>query len=116
MSEDSLAKIVGANIVLRRKNLGLSQKELAAKLDIGQESMVRMEKGRIAPKMGRLQDIATVLQCSVASLFIEDEANVHERAMIIADLMASLPPKGQEAVMNFVLSAVNVIRAKDLNS
>ena len=41
-----------------------SQKKLAERLEISQDAMARMEKGRIAPKMGRLQDIADTLQCS----------------------------------------------------
>ena len=64
MVENKLALIVGENIPDRRRRLGLSQKELAERLEISQDAMARMEKGRIAPKMGRLQDIADTLQCS----------------------------------------------------
>ena len=64
MAENKFALIVGENISDRRRRLGLSQKKLAQRLEISQDAMARMEKGRIAPKMGRLQDIADTLQCS----------------------------------------------------
>ena len=64
MAENKFALIVGENISDRRRRLGLSQKKLAERLEIRQDAMARMEKGRIAPKMGRLQDIADTLQCS----------------------------------------------------
>lgn len=65
MAENKFALIVGENISDRRRRLGLSQKKLAERLEISQDAMARMEKGRIAPKMGRLQDIADTLQCSL---------------------------------------------------
>ena len=64
MAENKFVLIVGENISDRRRRLGLSQKKLAERLEISQDAMARMEKGRIAPKMGRLQDIADTLQCS----------------------------------------------------
>ena len=64
MAENKFVLIVGENISDRRRRLGLSQKKLAERLEISQDAMARMEKGRIAPKMGRLQAIADTLQCS----------------------------------------------------
>lgn len=107
---ESLAVIVGENIVLQRKSLSLSQKELAASLNITQESMGRMEKGKIAPKMARLEDIAKHLQCSVAFLFQRPSDNVKDRSLVIAELIEPLCPKRQILVMNFVASTVNALR------
>ena len=61
MVEKELAQIVGENIATRRKRLGISQKELALAIDVTQDAMVRMEKGRIALKITRLPDIALAL-------------------------------------------------------
>ena len=62
-----LVEIVGQNIARRRKDLGLSQKELAIRLDITQDALNRMEKGHIAPKMSRLDEISMELNCTVPS-------------------------------------------------
>ena len=112
MSENKLAIIVGENISAQRKRLGISQKELAERLEISQDAMARMEKGKIAPKMGRLQDIADNLQCSVPYLFQSEHEFTQERAEIIADIIKPLTPKGQEAIVDFVASAVSVILMK----
>ena len=110
MATNKLAVIVGENISERRRRLGLSQKELADRLEISQDAMARMEKGRIAPKMGRLQDIADNLQCTVAYLFRTNDEATEERSAAIADILKTLPADGQEALVELVASAAKVMR------
>ena len=112
MATNKLAVIVGENISERRRRLGLSQKELADRLEISQDAMARMEKGRIAPKMGRLQNIADNLQCTVAYLFRTNDEATEERAASIADILKTLPADGQEALVELVASAARVMRSK----
>lgn len=109
MPVNTLAEIVGENIAERRRRLGMSQKELAEKLDITQDALTRMEKGRIAPKMGRLQDIADNLQCPVAYLFRTHDDATEERAATVADILKALPADGQEALVELVASAARVM-------
>ena len=113
MPENSLATLVGENIVERRLKLGLSQKELAEKLEITQDAMSRMEKGKIAPKMGRLTAIAQCLQCPVAYLFRSHDEATEERAAAIAEILKSLPPAGQEALVELVANAARVMLQSD---
>lgn len=80
MTEKELAEIIGENISGRRRKLGLTQAQLAEKLDIGQDALSRMENGAISPKIARLRDIAAALQCSVADLFREPDEGADERA------------------------------------
>ena len=109
MPDCKLAEIVGENISERRRRLGLSQKELADRLNITQDAMTRMEKGKIAPKMGRLVDIAQNLQCSVGSLFRTHDETTEEMAATIADILKPLPKDGQEALVDLVASAARVM-------
>ncbi len=110
MAEKELAQIVGENIAIRRKKLGMSQKELALAIDVTQDAMARMEKGKIAPKMTRLQQIAEALECSVSYLFKTNDELTEERALIIAELMRSLPQDGQDALVDLVAMAVKVMK------
>ena len=66
---NSMAQSVGSVIYEKRKALGLTQAALAEKLGIGQQSLSRIEQGRMAPKFERLRDIADALECGVADLF-----------------------------------------------
>ena len=100
---------MGENISERRRRLGLSQKELADRLNITQDAMTRMEKGKIAPKMGRLVDIAQNLQCSVGYLFRAHDETTEEMAATIADILKPLPKDGQEALVDLVASAARVM-------
>ena len=104
-----LVEIVGKNIATRRVALGLSQKELAEKLDITQDALNRMEKGKIAPKMSRLEDIAKHLQCPVPFLFRDANNAFSDRCACIADILSTLPHEGQEALVGLVADIARVM-------
>lgn len=104
-----LVEIVGQNIASRRKMLGISQKELAAKLGITQDALNRMEKGKIAPKMARLEVLAGFLQCPVSFLFRDGSSSMLDRAATIADIIAAVPESGQEAIVNLVAETARVM-------
>ncbi len=110
MPKNTLAETIGKSIVHYRKQLDLSQKELAAKLCITHDSMSRIERGIVSPKMERLQDIANALQCSVSSLFQVASPSIQERALAIAETLESLSPKEQEAVLNVMYSTVKALK------
>ena len=73
-----LTRIFGLNLQCRRKRLHMTQEMLAERIGIGQQSLSRMERGGIAPKFERLQDIADALQCSVMELFNDPDLNYGE--------------------------------------
>ena len=68
-AKNDVARLVGANIAARRKQKGMTQAQLGKKLGIGTDSVCRMERGTMAPRFQRLQDIASALDCSIADLF-----------------------------------------------
>lgn len=69
-----LAVIFGANMATRRKEKGMTQADLAELWNISNESLSRMEGGKISPRFSRLESLANILNCSVADLFrIPDE-------------------------------------------
>lgn len=105
-------EVVGQNIFNRRKLLNLSQKELAIRLDITQDALNRMEKGRVAPKMGRLEDIASHLECTVPFLFRRESEALQECAATIADILATLPEAGQEALVSLVADTARVMNIR----
>lgn len=66
---NNLAKLVGGNIAVRRKQKNWTQAQLGEKLGIGTDSLCRIERGVMAPRFQRLEEIARLLDCSVADLF-----------------------------------------------
>ena len=102
MPETDIAKQLGATIAEKRKKMGLTQAQLAEKLDIGQDALSRMEQGKISPKLGRLPDIAKVLECSVADLFRYQDEDNEELATQIADMIKPLAAEQQRAVLELL--------------
>lgn len=72
-----LASIVGANIATIRASRGLSQGELAEKLGVSPTQLSRWENGKVGPRFERLEDIANILHCTVAELFLTASDKQH---------------------------------------
>jgi transcriptional regulator with XRE-family HTH domain len=102
MSRKSMALVVGENIARRRRSLGLTQEQLAERLNIGQDALSRMEKGVISPKTARLRDFAESLQCRPSDLFRETEPGADELAAILAELISPLPAHARQAIVRIV--------------
>lgn len=68
-----LATIVGANITARRRLMGWNQAEFAERLGIGADSLSRIERGLVAPRFPRLEQMAALLGCPVYVLFQTQE-------------------------------------------
>jgi transcriptional regulator with XRE-family HTH domain len=66
--------MVGINIKQLRKEKGLNQIQLAEAIGLRQESLSRIERGRINPSMKTLKNIATELNVPVSVLFEEKSA------------------------------------------
>jgi len=110
----NLASIVGANIATHRKQKNLTQAEFAERLGMGADSLSRIEKGVVAPRFPRLEQIAEALECPVADLFRVQSDSFRERAGSIADIIQSLSPTMQEEVVVLLARIVTTVkRAKE---
>ena len=105
-----LAKILGNSIVERRKILGMTQIELANRLDMAPDALWRIENGYVAPRFNRIEEMAKVLECSVAELFREKNDSLRARADSIADIISPLPAEKQEEVISLVSHFVSILR------
>ncbi len=93
----------------RRQKKGMTQIELAERLGIEQHSLSRMEKGIIAPKMSRLQELADILECSVADLFRETDTP-SAKAREIYHLIEEISPQMQDVVVDLIESTVYALK------
>ena len=110
MTETDIAKQLGATIAKKRRSLGLTQAQLAEKLDIGQDALSRMEKGRISPKLTRLPYIAAALDCSVAELFRPQNEGNEDIAAQIAAIIEPLSKIKQYGLMETLPKLVSLIQ------
>lgn len=112
MREDELITLLGKNMAARRRKAGMTQENLAEILKIAPDTMSRMEKGRFAPKMSRLRDMADALNCSVADLFRDADENAADRASTIAEILKPLPDEAQEALVELMAHAARVMKKR----
>ena len=98
---NSLAIIVGKNIMNRRKRRNLTQEKLAEMIGIGQQSLSKMEQGHMAPKFERLQDFANALGCTVSDLFKQEDAEVQQAS--IDDIIRPLSTASQQTLVNVLV-------------
>lgn len=64
-----LPRILGKKVQKRRKQLGLTQENLADKVKVSRAYMGYIEQGRNAPSLEVLEKIARVLKTSLNNLF-----------------------------------------------
>ncbi len=114
MEKSNLAVLVGRNIAMHRNKVRLTQKELAKRLNITENAIIRMEKGIIAPKLSRLQQIADGLDCSVSDLFLvssqQMDSSTKEKIDAIASLMQDLSPAMQQIILELVEKTTAVLK------
>ena len=107
-----IAALVGGNISARRKLLRYTQAELAEKLNMGPDSLSRIEKGVVAPRFQRMAEIAAALDCSIADLFGTDKSPLSVNLEIVADMLRPLPPDIQEDLLYLMIVAVKTMKKR----
>ena len=111
-----LAAIVGANIARRRKAIGLSQDQLAEKLNISGASLSRIESGTAAPRFPRLEELAEILGCHVADLFRKKGEPLNVKLDTVEDMLRSLPAGTQEDLVYLMITAIRTVKKNRLES
>ncbi|MEA8876658.1 helix-turn-helix domain-containing protein [Citrobacter freundii] len=98
-------------IAARRKELGLTQQQLAALVKKSSVSVFKWESGQTEPKGKSLFALSTALRCSPTWLLFGDEEQIptpveslptalDERQQRLLDLFDSLPESEKESYLN----------------
>lgn len=111
-----LAAIVGTNIARRRKAVGLTQDQLAEKLNISGASLSRIENGMAAPRFPRLEELAEILGCNVADLFRNEDDPLSVKLDTVEDMLRSLPSTTQEDLVYLMITAIQTVKKNQNNS
>ena len=92
-TQESIGVRLSKNISNRRRELGLTQAQLAEKMGIEPETLSRFERGKNLPSLSTLEKLADLLLVSVADLLAEQPKIADDDALIftswISDLSAS---------------------------
>ena len=106
----NLAAIVGTNIAHRRKAVGLTQDQLAEKLNISGASLSRIESGMAAPRFPRLEEMAEIFGCHVADLFRKEDDPLSVKLDTVEDMLRPLPAGTQEDLVYLMITAIQTVK------
>ena len=107
-----IASAVGACIARRRQDAGFTQEEAAARLDIGNEAVSRMERGVVAPTLGRLFEFADLYGCRLDELLLEASDRDTDQAAAMARQIAGLSPADRQLVAGIVDQLTTPLRKR----
>ena len=104
-------ELLGARIREIRKARGLTQEQLAEKVDIEQKHVSRIEVGKNYPTIDRLEKMAVALDVPLASFFeFLHLGNVSDRAKNIEELMKELDVPSQRIAYKMIKAIINSLK------
>ncbi len=78
MASETLGKALGRNIAQARQRKGLTQAQLAERLEVNTETISRFERGFTLPSLETLDRLATTLQVRMGGLLDGVSGSVEE--------------------------------------
>ena len=107
-----LSKQVGLTIAKYRQQSGLTQNEVAEKLNIGYEAVSRMERGIVMPTVERLVELAEIFDCEAADLLTQSSNRVEDQSVQIKSLLSDLGEQDRLLLLDIITKLVNRFKMK----
>lgn len=107
IDDGRLAAPVAKAITKRRLACGLTQEQVAERLEIGTEAVSRMERGAVLPSLLRLLELADIYDCQVAELLLEVSPRPGDQAEMLTKMLDRLSDSDRALVMGVVEQLVD---------
>lgn len=108
MNKNSLNMEVATLIAKRRKSCGITQVDMAERLDLEKETISRIENGKIAISLDRLAEFAKELNCSPQDLLAFASNKFLVKLDSIIYMLEPLPEKEQNVLLKFMKDAIQL--------
>lgn len=104
---------IGKKIKFYRKKRGLTQEQLAEKVELSSHFISALERGMYSVKLENLVKIINVLECTADDLFCDSLSDkTRANASRLAKEMATLPEHEQERIFKVVELLVHTAKRK----
>lgn len=100
--ESTVAASIGRAIADMRAKAGMTQDDVAGKLEIGPEAVSRMERGVAMPSIARLYELAELFGCEAVDLLTVGSSHVDDQARHLKTMLEPLGTEDRELVMRLV--------------
>ena len=110
--QKQISKAVGALIARARAQAHMTQEDVAEKMEVGAETVSRIERGMVPPTLARLFEFAELFGCRVDELLLEASNRNTDQAATIAAQLAELSPPDRALVAGVVDQLAEHLRKK----
>lgn len=110
--ESPLLRRLSRNIAKRRNELGLTQAQLAERLDVDSETVSRFERGRHAPSLLTLERLAGLLYTTTGELLAEAPKETDSEATVMACWLAGLEAEDRAFVRGLLKDWCDYLQAR----
>lgn len=107
MNKDCLGNIVKE----KRIHLGLTQKELGKRLNVSDKAISKWERGISYPDILKINDLASILETSVAVLLSDDEGREIQNSNTITNEIKNLLEVSRESILHRKRKYIKIIFA-----
>lgn len=108
--EKAIAQAVGKAIAKKRMGKGLTQENVAEKLNIGYEAVSRIERGIVTPNIARLVELAEIFDCEINELLMNATLRPADHARHLQQLFEPLSEQDRMFLMNIVTGLAERLR------
>ncbi|MDO4449752.1 MAG: helix-turn-helix transcriptional regulator [Moraxella sp.] len=106
-------KLIGKTIAKYRQQNGYTQEKLAELLQLGNETVSRMERGLIMPNVARLLELAEIFGCSASDLLGGGSVRINDHSRRIENLLADLSESDRDLLMDCMERLANRLKEKE---
>lgn len=103
------AKMIGATIAALRKKNGLTQAELAEKLNISNKTISKWENGQGFPDITNLPMISKLLGVSIDDLLVDKKSGITVAGNMILDVVKSIDKYPEQGMLAYISSSKRAI-------
>ena len=97
-----LGKSIGRVISQQRVRAGLTQEDVAAQLEIGNEAVSRIERGVAMPSIQRLYELAQLFGCEAVDLLTEGSPHIDDQVRHLRQMLEPLKAEDRDLVLRLV--------------
>ncbi|WP_133543553.1 helix-turn-helix domain-containing protein [Mesocricetibacter intestinalis] len=99
---EELMLTIGRAIAKYRQASGLTQAQLAEILDMSNDAVSRMERGKTVPTILRLIELSEIFHCEVADLVTDSSNRSMDQARQLVRLLQDLENNERNELLNIV--------------
>ena len=92
--KSTIKQSIGQAVAKQRKAVGLTQAQLAERLNLSLDAISRLERGNIGLTVERMVELAEIFGCETVDLLYEGSTRVRDQARELEDLLQELADSG----------------------